>query len=110
MKGKSAARKKLSLRNLNPKCPGDPRSIQSPVRERYHGGEGPPENIMSKKKRETLAGQFSRRSFLSSLGAAGVAISTGPLAAAAPAAPAIEVPVDSIEGAVPVSLRVNGKE
>ena len=29
---------------------------------------------MSKKRRETLAGQFSRRSFLSSLGAAGVAV------------------------------------
>src|ERR1700752_2678439 len=109
MKRKSAPRKKPSLRNLNPKCPGDPRRIQSPVRERYHEGEGPSENsIMSKKRRETLAGQFSRRSFLSSLGAAGVVISTGPLAAAAPSAPAIEAPPDTIEGAFPVSPRVNG--
>src|ERR1700758_247269 len=111
MKRKSAARKKPSLRNLNLKCPGDPRRIQSPVRERYHGSKGPPEDgIMSKQKLETSAGQFSRRSFLSSLGAAGVVISTGPLAAAAPSAPAIEAPADTIEGAVPVSLRVNGKE
>jgi xanthine dehydrogenase YagT iron-sulfur-binding subunit len=67
-------------------------------------------SIMSKKRRETLAGQFSRRSFLSSLGAAGVAVTAGPLVAAAPAAPAVEMPAETIEGAVPVSLQVNGKE
>jgi xanthine dehydrogenase YagT iron-sulfur-binding subunit len=77
----------------------------------YHEGEGPLENsIMSKKRHETSAGRFSRRSFLSSLGAAGVVVTTGPIVAAAPAAPVVEVPADTIEGTVPVILRVNGKE
>jgi len=66
--------------------------------------------MMIKKRRESSAGHFSRRSFLSSLGAAGVVATSGPFVAAAQAAPAVEAHADTIEGAVPVSLRVNGKE
>ena len=61
------------------------------------------------------AGKVTRRSFLSHLGAAGVAATAGPLIAAAPAA-AAAVPAASdaagetkIAGTVPVSLRVNGR-
>jgi len=85
--------------------------IQTSVPERYHEEEGQLENsMMIKKRRESSAGHFSRRSFLSSLGAAGVVATSGPFVAAAQAAPAVEAPADTIEGAVPVSLRVNGKE
>jgi xanthine dehydrogenase YagT iron-sulfur-binding subunit len=81
------------------------------VRKRYHEGEGQLEKTMTiKKRRESPVGQFSRRSFLSSLGAAGVVATARPLVAAAPAALAVEAPAETIEGAVPVSLRVNGKE
>jgi xanthine dehydrogenase YagT iron-sulfur-binding subunit len=67
--------------------------------------------------KDSLLGRVSRRSFLSQLGAAGVAAaSAGPLAAAAqPVAPAEEpAPVvaagaEKIEGAITVNLRVNGK-
>jgi xanthine dehydrogenase YagT iron-sulfur-binding subunit len=58
-------------------------------------------------------GRVSRRSFLSALGAAGVAATAVPMVAAAHAAPPIaesSSPVETIEGAVPVSLRVNGKQ
>jgi xanthine dehydrogenase YagT iron-sulfur-binding subunit len=110
MKRKPVADKEHAFRSLNPKCSADSRAMQSSIRERYHEGEGPLENTMSKKRRETSAGRFSRRSFLSSLGAAGVVATTRPLVAAAPAASAVEVPAEAVEGAVPVSLRVNGKE
>jgi len=56
--------------------------------------------------------RLSRRSFLSQLGAAGVAATTVPLAAASPAAVAPATVVDgkeAIEGAIPVNLRINGK-
>ncbi|WP_446743099.1 (2Fe-2S)-binding protein [Silvibacterium acidisoli] len=57
-------------------------------------------------------GRFSRRSFLSQLGAAGVAATTAPLAhAATPAVdPAQSENPAGVPGAVPVTLRVNGKE
>jgi xanthine dehydrogenase YagT iron-sulfur-binding subunit len=62
---------------------------------------------------ETLFGRFSRRSFLTQLGAAGVAASTAPLVETAKAA-TIEAPADVSEteapGAVPVTLKVNGQE
>lgn len=61
------------------------------------------------------AGKVTRRSFLSHLGAAGVAATAGPLIGAAPAMAA--VPQDDagggatkIAGTVAVSLRVNGKQ
>jgi len=63
------------------------------------------------------AGRVSRRSFLSSLGAAGVAATAVPMVAAAQKAPSMPPetiapnPVDeAVEGAIPVSLRVNGKQ
>ena len=59
--------------------------------------------------------QVSRRSFLSQLGAAGVAATAAPVIAAAqvaspqpPAAPSA-IAEEPIEGAIPVTLRVNGK-
>lgn len=56
-------------------------------------------------------GRVSRRSFLSQLGAAGVAVTARPLAAASPAAPppVVENGKEKIEGSIAVSLRVNGK-
>ncbi len=56
--------------------------------------------------------RLSRRSFLSQLGAAGVAATTVPLASASPAAApsaAIAHGEETVDGAIPVSLRVNGK-
>ena len=58
------------------------------------------------------AGQVSRRSFLSQLGAAGVAVTARPLVGAAQTAPvavANDVGTEKIEGAIGVSLRINGK-
>jgi xanthine dehydrogenase YagT iron-sulfur-binding subunit len=61
-----------------------------------------------------LIGPVSRRSFLSSLGAVGVAATAAPIAAGAqaapPIAPAETTTTETIEGAIPVSLRVNGKQ
>ena len=59
-----------------------------------------------------LAGQVSRRSFLSQLGAAGVAVTARPLVGAAQTAPmavANDVGAEKIEGAIRVNLKVNGK-
>jgi xanthine dehydrogenase YagT iron-sulfur-binding subunit len=62
---------------------------------------------------ESFLSRVSRRSFMSQLGAAGVAVaSAGPLSAAAQpvagAAP-VQESVDTIEGAINITLRVNGK-
>ena len=59
-------------------------------------------------------GRVSRRSFLSHLGAAGLAATASPILAA-PAAAAIAPTQDApaaatVEGAVPITLKVNGKE
>jgi xanthine dehydrogenase YagT iron-sulfur-binding subunit len=62
---------------------------------------------------QPLLGRVTRRSFLSHIGAAGIAASTPVFASVSPhAPPAIEKPpsVDGIEGAFPVTLRINGKE
>jgi xanthine dehydrogenase YagT iron-sulfur-binding subunit len=66
-------------------------------------------------QKKSLPANLSRRSFLSSLGAAGVVATAGPvLATAQTAAPVAPMVVDStsesIQGAMPVSLRVNGKQ
>jgi xanthine dehydrogenase YagT iron-sulfur-binding subunit len=79
--------------------------------------------INEKTKRHTAethsssAGRVSRRSFLSSLGAAGVAVTAAPMVAAAQTAPPLPAvtmgsgaATEAIEGAIPVSLRVNGKQ
>jgi xanthine dehydrogenase YagT iron-sulfur-binding subunit len=61
-----------------------------------------------------LIGPVSRRSFLSSLGAVGVAATAAPIVAGAqtapPIAPVETTTTETIEGAIPVSLRVNGKQ
>jgi xanthine dehydrogenase YagT iron-sulfur-binding subunit len=64
--------------------------------------------------RQPLLGRVSRRSFLSHLGAAGIAASTQPLMAtaqpiAAPLGPAAEAH-PAVAGTMPVTLKVNGKE
>ena len=61
----------------------------------------------------TVFGKFSRRSFLTQLGAAGLAATAAPIAHAAGVAEAQDRATDAPEavaGAVPVTLRVNGKE
>jgi xanthine dehydrogenase YagT iron-sulfur-binding subunit len=63
--------------------------------------------------RDSILGRVSRRSFLSQLGAAGVAATVGPVVASAQTASpptATATTADAIEGAVSVSLRVNGKQ
>ncbi len=59
-------------------------------------------------------GRVSRRSFLSSLGAAGAAATAIPMVGAAQAAPPVmessSSPMETIAGSAPVSLRVNGKQ
>jgi xanthine dehydrogenase YagT iron-sulfur-binding subunit len=66
-------------------------------------------------QKNPLPAHLSRRSFLSSLGAAGVVATAGPMVAAAqtatPVGPmAAGSAPETIQGAVPVSLRVNGKQ
>jgi xanthine dehydrogenase YagT iron-sulfur-binding subunit len=63
-------------------------------------------------KKTPLFGRFSRRSFLSQLGAAGIAATAAPLAHAtsAVAEPQTESAEDAVAGAVPITLRVNGKD
>ena len=61
------------------------------------------------------SGRVTRRSFLSHLGAAGLAATASPILAAPAAAPVAPPLEDSavdghIEGAVPLTLKVNGKE
>ena len=76
------------------------------------------EGVNEKKERapengQPLLGRVTRRSFLSHIGAASIAASTPVFASVSPhAPPAIEEPpsVDGIEGAVPITLRINGKE
>jgi xanthine dehydrogenase YagT iron-sulfur-binding subunit len=63
-------------------------------------------------EKEKLPGRVSRRSFLSHLGAAGVAVTAKPLLAAtqAPPTPASAEDVASVPGAIPITLNVNGKQ
>ena len=66
-------------------------------------------------QKKSLPAHLSRRSFLSSLGAAGVVATAGPvLATAQTATPVAPMGANStsetIQGAIPVSLRVNGKQ
>jgi xanthine dehydrogenase YagT iron-sulfur-binding subunit len=63
------------------------------------------------------AARISRRSFLSSMGAAGVAAGAGPMLAAAQTAPPVSSTntvvadaAETIEGAISIRLRVNGKQ
>jgi xanthine dehydrogenase YagT iron-sulfur-binding subunit len=61
--------------------------------------------------KQSLLGRVSRRSFLSHLGAAGVAATAKPLLAATQPTPSsTDDHVASVPGAVPITLTVNGKE
>jgi xanthine dehydrogenase YagT iron-sulfur-binding subunit len=73
------------------------------------GPDDEPSN--SEKEHQSLFGQISRRSFLSHLGAAGIAATAPPLFAATqtPEAPAAEEPA-TVPGAMPITLHVNGKQ
>src|ERR1700761_4802408 len=91
--------------------------MQSPVGERYHETS---ETITMIDKQEPhgmpniSAARVSRRSFLSSLGAASVVATAGPVAVTAPAAasiaPAAPAESETESGAIPISLRVNGRQ
>jgi xanthine dehydrogenase YagT iron-sulfur-binding subunit len=76
--------------------------------EQQSGGA---EKAAEQSTKEPLFGRVSRRSFLSHLGAAGIAATASPvLAASAPAAP-VEQAAEAAApaGTVPVTLKVNGK-
>jgi xanthine dehydrogenase YagT iron-sulfur-binding subunit len=76
--------------------------------EQQSGGA---EKATEQSTKEPLFGRDSRRSFLSHLGAAGIAATASPvLAASAPAAP-VEQAAEAAApaGTVPVTLKVNGK-
>ena len=62
--------------------------------------------------KKPLFGHVSRRSFLSHLGAAGIAATAPPLlaATAAPAMEAVQDAAPSAEGTVPIKLRINGQD
>jgi xanthine dehydrogenase YagT iron-sulfur-binding subunit len=71
-------------------------------------------NKPSEGTRESLLGNVSRRSFLSQLGVAGIAATAGPIISSAqtvaPSAIEAESSTEKIEGAIPLSLLVNGKK
>jgi xanthine dehydrogenase YagT iron-sulfur-binding subunit len=73
--------------------------------------EQSPADSGTAEEKQPLLGRVSRRSFLSHLGAAGVAVTAKPLLAATPSAPATAPDeVAAVPGAVPVTLNVNGKD
>src|ERR1700733_4288306 len=61
-------------------------------------------------EKQPLLGRVSRRSFLSHLGAAGVAVTAKPLLAATQPAPVADDDIATVPGAIPITLTVNGKE
>ncbi len=63
-------------------------------------------------EKQQLLGKVSRRSFLSHLGAAGLAATTQPLLAATQTAPAVatDEAINAASGMMPVTLKVNGKQ
>jgi xanthine dehydrogenase YagT iron-sulfur-binding subunit len=68
---------------------------------------------MTEEQKKASAGRVSRRSFLSGLGAAGVAVGAAPLIGAAPAVaemPKEQEETTAVAGAVAVTLKVNGKD
>ncbi|MGC2401154.1 MAG: 2Fe-2S iron-sulfur cluster-binding protein [Acidobacteriaceae bacterium] len=63
--------------------------------------------------RATFSAGVSRRSFLSSLGAAGVAATAGSVAVASPSPPVLpadHAAAEAQEGCIPVGLRINGQQ
>ncbi|MGB6132576.1 MAG: (2Fe-2S)-binding protein [Acidobacteriaceae bacterium] len=84
--------------------------MDKPENSRSQADDSTPTSTNSEPQREPALGRFSRRAFLAQLGAAGVAATATPLAAAAQ----IETPEttenQAAPGAVPVTLTVNGRE
>jgi xanthine dehydrogenase YagT iron-sulfur-binding subunit len=70
------------------------------------------EQPIREEDKKPLFGRVSRRSFLSHLGAAGIAATAPPLlaATAAPAMEAVRDAAPSAEGTVPIKLRINGQD
>jgi xanthine dehydrogenase YagT iron-sulfur-binding subunit len=59
---------------------------------------------------QSTFGRFSRRSFLSHLGAAGIAATAPPILAATPVTSEVQDGRTAVEGSVPLTLRVNGQD
>ncbi len=91
------------------KKPCDSPSHETPAPETVPGAIDDPRIPQEK---TPLFGRYSRRSFLSQLGVAGIAATTAPLAhaTAAVAEPQTETSADAVPGAVALTLRVNGKD
>lgn len=71
----------------------------------------PEDDDVNAKQAKPLPGRVSRRSFLSHLGAAGLAATTQPLLAATQlSTPAVAEQPSTQAGTMPVTLRVNGKD
>jgi xanthine dehydrogenase YagT iron-sulfur-binding subunit len=67
--------------------------------------------VVPPQEKSPVFGRFSRRSFLSQIGAASLAATTAPLAHAATAVEEPQMETSAAEpGAVPIVLRINGKE
>ncbi len=77
---------------------GDPRNTVQP--------EAETSEATTTKKKDTLLGRFSRRSFIAQLGAAGMAATAAPALAKAAAQ---EPSVTAAEGTRPITLSINGK-
>ena len=81
--------------------------------ETFHPEHPAAEDDKPHEEKQPLLGRVSRRSFLSHLGAAGLAATTQPLLATT-SAPATTEPAaeetPAVPGAVPVTLRVNGQD
>jgi len=85
---------------------------KNPVESQIASGAGEREKL-APETGQPLLGRVSRRSFLSHVGAAGIAATAPPIfASASPkAAPAVDAPpTDGVKDAVPITLRINGKE
>jgi xanthine dehydrogenase YagT iron-sulfur-binding subunit len=81
--------------------------------ETFHPEHPAAEDDKPHEEKQPLLGRVSRRSFLSHLGAAGLAATTQPLLATTPAPATTEPATEetpAVPGAVPVTLRVNGQD
>lgn len=72
--------------------------------------QGAAEEQHEREQAAKARGGFSRRSFLSGLGAASLAATAPPLLGAVPAQSPAEAAEASAEGSIPVTLHVNGKD
>ena len=84
----------------------DPSKNPYPDQETEYADEHPG----TEQEREPTFGRFSRRAFLTQLGAAGVAATASPLAHAVATEAEDQEAASGVPGAVPVTLNVNGKE